>query len=203
METLLPCVTCGRHVRASERDCPFRGAALEAPQPRRAVAATVRLATRAAIFAGATLLTPACGAEPAADAPPSAVLSPTSTATTTSMAAPGDEAAAQGPKLEPAGAAVNPTVVLTPLPSTLAPTDPPPADTAAADVLATAEAERVAAARSRRREAARVAAEERRRQPSGPPLPPVSALHPASSKRAHAGTRESAHVTLKKREARA
>ncbi len=162
MEPLLPCVTCARHVRVSERDCPFCGAALEAPQPKRTVTATVRLATRAAIFAGATLLTPACGAEPAAEAPPSAVLSPASTGTPTPAAA--TNQAAQGTKLEPAGGAANPTVVLTPLPSSLAPAEPPRADTAAVDALAAAEADRVAAARSRRRDAARVAAEERRRQ---------------------------------------
>ena len=163
MEPLIACVSCARHVRTSERDCPFCGAAVEAPQPKRVATATVRLATRAAIFAGATLLTPACG-EPAAEAPPRALLSPASTGTATSATAPDDDQAVQGPKLEPARAAENPAVMLTPLPSTLVPTEPLPADTATADALVAAEAERVSGARSRRREAARLAAEERRRQ---------------------------------------
>lgn len=49
--TLVPCASCARHVRASDRACPFCGGSLEAPASVAAnVPAGVRLG-RAAIFA--------------------------------------------------------------------------------------------------------------------------------------------------------
>lgn len=54
MGHLVPCNGCGRHVRASERDCPFCGDAVDATQPVPG-RPTVRLG-RAATFAfGAAL----------------------------------------------------------------------------------------------------------------------------------------------------
>lgn len=61
MSELRPCNDCGRHVRSADPECPFCGAELapDASPPGSARVAT-RL-TRAAIFAGAALLAPACG----------------------------------------------------------------------------------------------------------------------------------------------
>lgn len=64
---LVPCVSCARHVRASERACPFCGAGVpsalrDSPRPR---APTARL-SRAALMAlgtGAAALATACGGQ--------------------------------------------------------------------------------------------------------------------------------------------
>lgn len=61
MEALTPCTRCSRHVRSSEPDCPFCGAPLAArPAPATSAPRVGRL-TRAAIFAGAAIIAPACG----------------------------------------------------------------------------------------------------------------------------------------------
>ena len=90
--------------------------------------------TRAAIFAGATLLVPACGKEPAAavNAPPQATLEPIE--------------APPPPTPEP-----TPTVVFAPIPPVV------PADTSVADAeRAAADARLAAEDRRRRRDAARL-----------------------------------------------
>lgn len=59
--SLLPCDGCGRHVRIATPRCPFCDAAISeraVPAPRVVPRSGV---TRAVIFAGATLLVPACG----------------------------------------------------------------------------------------------------------------------------------------------
>jgi hypothetical protein len=65
MTDLAPCPSCRRHVRIDERACPFCAAALPELAPR-TIARGGRL-SRAAVFAGASLLTAACGgkAQPA------------------------------------------------------------------------------------------------------------------------------------------
>ncbi len=61
MNALRPCTDCGRHVRTDSPACPFCGADV-APEPERSCGAAIaRGLTRAAIFAGAALLMPACG----------------------------------------------------------------------------------------------------------------------------------------------
>lgn len=59
MTRLRPCSECQRHVRVDESACPFCDAELEPVEPARRGGSAV---TRAAIFAGATLLAaPGCG----------------------------------------------------------------------------------------------------------------------------------------------
>jgi hypothetical protein len=60
MLDLVPCADCGRHVLCSERNCPFCSAALIAVDRSVTVKSSGRLA-RAALFAGAAVLVPACG----------------------------------------------------------------------------------------------------------------------------------------------
>ncbi len=55
---LEPCPSCRRHVRIDEATCPFCAAAVPAHEPRRI---TTGRFTRAAVFAGASLATAACG----------------------------------------------------------------------------------------------------------------------------------------------
>lgn len=59
MGKLSPCAQCRRHVRADEATCPFCGSEVTTAEPVPSRPA-LRL-TRAALFAGATLLAPACG----------------------------------------------------------------------------------------------------------------------------------------------
>lgn len=59
MTKLRPCPECQRHVRVTETECPFCASAIDAPEPARRPGSAM---TRAAIFAGATLLSaPGCG----------------------------------------------------------------------------------------------------------------------------------------------
>ncbi len=67
MSDLEPCPACRRHVRTDEAACPFCAAALPAHPPRRFLPGPF---TRAAVFAGASLATTACGGKTKpADAP--------------------------------------------------------------------------------------------------------------------------------------
>ena len=61
MEALTPCTGCSRHVRSTESACPFCGTLLAAQEARAASPRRAGRLTRAAIFAGAAMIAPACG----------------------------------------------------------------------------------------------------------------------------------------------
>lgn len=62
MSQLIPCSACGRHVRASGEACPFCEAPLGSVQPASSSLRVTRAQlTRAALFAGATVIAAACG----------------------------------------------------------------------------------------------------------------------------------------------
>jgi hypothetical protein len=77
MSELVPCPTCRRHCRG-DAPCPFCGAALPPTAARSPGAASGRL-SRAAIFAGAAFVAPACGS--ASSHPASAESTPSNTVT--------------------------------------------------------------------------------------------------------------------------
>jgi hypothetical protein len=61
MEALTPCTGCARHIRSSESECPFCATPLAARAAPPTGGPRVGRLTRAAIFAGAALIAPACG----------------------------------------------------------------------------------------------------------------------------------------------
>lgn len=67
--SMVPCPECHRHIRPQTSECPFCGS-IQAPasKPGRVGRVSRTAWTRAAIFAGAAVLAPACGgSEPAGD----------------------------------------------------------------------------------------------------------------------------------------
>ena len=61
MEALTPCTGCARHIRSSESECPFCATPLAAQAAAAPRAPRIGRLTRAAVFAGAALIAPACG----------------------------------------------------------------------------------------------------------------------------------------------
>ena len=62
MKRLHPCSLCRRHIRSDERECPFCATPCTAAQPQPAERGVGKI-TRAALFAGAAFLLPACGGQ--------------------------------------------------------------------------------------------------------------------------------------------
>ena len=82
---LVPCAGCGRHVRASESQCPFCGVTLESDLAARAVPSTTARLGRGAMFVFATTVAiGACAPSPG----PSDAASPARVAARSSSASP-------------------------------------------------------------------------------------------------------------------